>query len=136
MEGGRALGESSSLAARSSIEVAKRVTSTHTLHISDDVAVNDVAVKQSVSTLEAFRGGDAPIIPSAVDPYFAVGNPSKAQKLVFREYDSAMMNMATSYDYEIAKELAAALVVKHDLSAKFPTFTEVSYKIHSIHQCN
>ena len=95
------------------------------------------AVKQVVSTLEAFRGGDAPIIPSTVDPYFAVDNPSKAQKRVFSEYDSAMMNMATSYDYEIAKELAAALVVKHDLSAKFPTFTEVSYKnSHSINQHN
>ena len=51
-EGGMALGESSSSAARSAIEVAKRVTSTHTLHISDDVAANDVAVGQAVSTLE------------------------------------------------------------------------------------
>ena len=90
-EGGRALGESSAMAARSANEVAKRVTSTHTLHISDDVAVNDVAVGQVVSTLEAFRDSDTPIIPSAVDPYFAVGNRSKAQKLVSREYDSVMM---------------------------------------------
>jgi hypothetical protein len=63
----------------------------HTLFISDDVAVNDVAVGQVVSTLEAFRDSDTPIIPSAVDPYFAVGNRSKAQKLVSREYDSVMM---------------------------------------------
>ena len=90
-EGGRALGESSAMAARSANEVAKRVTSTLTLHISDDVAVNDVAVGQVVSTLEAFRDSDTPIIPSAVDPYFAVGNRSKAQKLVSREYDSVMM---------------------------------------------
>ena len=53
-EGGRALGESSYMAACSVIEVAKRVTSTHTLCISDDVAANDVAVGQLVSTLEAF----------------------------------------------------------------------------------
>jgi hypothetical protein len=46
-----------------------------------------------------------------VDPYFAVGNLSKARKLVSREYDSVMMIMAKSYDYETAKELAAALVV-------------------------
>ena len=89
--GRRALGESSAIAARSAIEVAKRVTSTHTLRISDDVAANDVAVGQVVSTLEAFRGSDTPIVPSAVDPYFAVGNRSKAQKLVSREYDSVMM---------------------------------------------
>jgi hypothetical protein len=81
------------MAVRSANEVAKRVTSTHTLHISDDVAVNDVAVGQVVSTLEAFRDSDKPIIPSAVDPYFAVGNRSKAQKLVSREYDSVMMNI-------------------------------------------
>ena len=72
---------------------------------------------------------------AVVDPYFAVGNQSKAQKLVFREYDNAMMNIATSYDYETAKELAAALVDKHDLFANFPTFTEDSYtQSHSIHQ--
>jgi hypothetical protein len=39
-----------------------------------------------------------------------------------------MKIMAKSYDYETAKEMAAALVVKHDLSANFPTFTEDSYK--------
>jgi hypothetical protein len=90
-EGGWALGESSAMAVRSANEVAKKITSTHTLHISDDVAVNDVAVGQLVSTLEAFQDSDTPIIPSAVDPYFAVGNRSKAQKLVSREYDSVMM---------------------------------------------
>jgi hypothetical protein len=52
--GGRALGETTANSACSAIEVAKRVTSTHTLHISDDVAVNDVAVGQVVSRLEAF----------------------------------------------------------------------------------
>ena len=65
-EGGRALGETTSKATRFAIEVAKRVTSTHTLRISDDVAANDVAVGQVVSTLEALRGGDEPIIPSAL----------------------------------------------------------------------
>jgi hypothetical protein len=39
-----------------------------------------------------------------------------------------MMIMATSYDYETAKKLAAELKDKHDLSANFPTFTEDSYK--------
>jgi len=63
-----------------------------------------------------------------VDPHFAVGNRSKAQKLVSCEYDSVMMNMDTSYDYETAKKLAAALAAKYDLSANFPTFTEDSYK--------
>jgi len=63
-EGGRALGESAYMAAHSATEVAKKVTSTHTLCISDDVAANDVAVGQVVSTLEAFRGSDTPIIPS------------------------------------------------------------------------
>jgi hypothetical protein len=43
-------------------------------------------------------------------------------------YDSAMMTIATSYDYETAKELAAKLKDKHDLSVHFPTFTEDSYK--------
>ena len=52
--GGRALGEITANSACSAIEVSKRVTSTHTLHISDDVAVNDVAVSQVVSRLEAF----------------------------------------------------------------------------------
>ena len=65
-EGGMSLGESSSMAACSAIEVAKRVTSTHTLRISDDVAANDVAVGQVVSTLEALRGGVTPIIPSVL----------------------------------------------------------------------
>ena len=52
--GGRALGETTAMTARSAIEVAKIVTSTHTLRISDDIAANDVAVGQVVSTLEAF----------------------------------------------------------------------------------
>ena len=116
------------MAARSAAEVAKRVTSTHTLCISDDVAANDVAVGQLVSTLEAFRGGVTPIIPSVLTSYFAVGNQSKARNLVIRDYDSAMKIMATSYDYETAKKLAAELKDKHDLSANFPTFTEDSYK--------
>ena len=84
-KGGRALGESSSLASRSAIEISKRVTSTHTLHISDDVAANDVAVGQVVLTLKAFRGSVTPIIPSVLTSYFAFGNRSKAQKLVSRE---------------------------------------------------
>ncbi len=64
-EGGMSLGETTAMAARdSAIEKAKRITSTHTLCISDDVAVSDVAVGQVVSTLEAFRGSDTPIIPS------------------------------------------------------------------------
>jgi hypothetical protein len=60
--------------------------------------------------------------------YFAVGNPRKARNLVNHDYDSAMMIMATSYDYETAKKLAAELKDKHDLPANFPTFTEDSYK--------
>ena len=112
--GGRALGESSYIVFRSAVEVAKRVTSTHTLCISDDVAANDVAVGQLVSTLEAFRGGVTPIIPSVLTSYFAVGNQSKARILVIRDYDSAMMIMAKSYDYETAKKLAAELKDKHD----------------------
>ena len=52
--GGRALGETTANSACSAIEVAKRVTSTHTLHILDDIAANDVAVGQVVSTLESF----------------------------------------------------------------------------------
>ena len=127
-EGGRALGDSSYMAARSVIEVAKRVTSTHTLCISDDVAANDVAVGQLVSTLEAFRGGVTPIIPSVLTSYFAVGNWSKARNLVIDDYDRAMMIMETSYDYETAKKLAAELKDKHDLSTNFRTFTEDSYK--------
>ena len=118
-EGGRALGESSSSAARSAIEVAKRVTSTHTLRISDYVAANDVAVGQVVSTLEALRGGVTPIIPSSLTSYFAVGNLSKARNLVIHDYDSAMKIMTKSYDYETAKNLAAGLKDKHDLSANF-----------------
>ena len=122
------------MAACSAIEVAKRVTSTHALRISDDVAANDVAandvaVGQVVSTLEAFRGSDTPIIPSFLTSYYAVGNPSKARNLVIHDYyDSVMMKMATSYDYETAKKLSAELKDKHDLSANFPTFTEDSYK--------
>jgi hypothetical protein len=125
-KGGRALGESSAMAAHSAIEVAKRVTSTHTLCISDNIAANDVAVGQLVSTLEAFRGGVTPIIPSILTSYFAVGNRSKAQNLVIDDYDSAMMIMETSYDYEIAKKLAAEVKDKHELSGNFPTFTEDS----------
>jgi hypothetical protein len=55
-------------------------------------------------------------------------NHSKARNLVIRDYDSAMMIMAKSYDYETAKKLAAKLKDKHDLSVNFPTFTEDSYK--------
>jgi hypothetical protein len=127
-EGGMSLGETTSMAASSAIEVAKRVTFTHSLHISDDVAVNDVAVGQVVSTLKAFRGGVTPIIPSFLTSYFAVGNQSKARNLVIPEYDSAMMIMAKSYDYETAKKLAVELKDKHDLSTNFRTFTEDSYK--------
>ncbi len=54
------------MAARSDIEVAKRITSTHTLRISDNVAANDVAVGQVVLTLEAFRDGVTSIIPSSL----------------------------------------------------------------------
>jgi hypothetical protein len=122
------LGETTSMAASSAIEVAKRVTSTHTLHISDDVAVNDVAVGQVVSTLKAIRGGVTPIIPSVLTSYFAVGNQSKARNLVILDYDSAMMIMATSYDYETAKKLATELRDRHDLSSNFPTFAEDSNK--------
>ena len=67
--GGRALRKTSGKSARSATEVAKRVTFTHTLRISDDVAANYVAVGQLVSTLEAIRGSFTPIILSAVDPY-------------------------------------------------------------------
>ena len=67
--GGRALRKTSGKSARSAAEVAKRVTFTHTLHISDNVAANDVAVGQLVSTLEAIGGSFTPIILSAVDPY-------------------------------------------------------------------
>jgi len=126
--GGRTLGETTAHSARSAIEVAKRVTSAHTLRISDDVAANDVAVGQVVSTLEAFRGGVTPIIPSSLTSYFAVRNSSKARNLVIRDYDSVMMIMAKSYDYETAKNLAAELKDKHGLSANFSTFTEDSYK--------
>jgi hypothetical protein len=127
-EGGRALGETTSKATRFAIEVAKRVTSTHTLRISDDVAANDVAVGQVVSTLEALRGGVTPIIPSSLTSYFAVCNLSKARNLVIHDYDSAMKIMAKSYDYETAKKLAAELKDQHDFSVNFPTFTEDSYK--------
>ena len=130
--GGRALGESSVRAARSAIEVAKRVTSTHTLRISEDIAANDVAVGQVVSTLKAIRGGVTPIIPSVWTSYFAVGNQSKACNLVNHDYDSAMMTMATSYDYDTAKKLDVELKDKHDLSVNIPTFTEDSYKTPTI----
>jgi hypothetical protein len=86
------------------------------MRISDDVAANDVAVGQVVSTLVAFRGGVTPIIPSSLTSSFAVGNPSKARNLVIRDYDTAMKIMAKSYDYETAKKLAEELRVKHDLS--------------------
>jgi hypothetical protein len=68
------------------------------LYISDDVAANDVAVGQLVSTLKAFRGGVTPIIPSVLTSYFAVGNQSKARNLVIcdYDYDSALMITATS----------------------------------------
>ena len=92
--GGRALGETTAMAARSAIEVAKRATSTHTLCISDDVAANDGAVGQVVLTLEAFRGSVTPINSSSLTSYFAVGNQSKAQNHVIRDYDSAMKIMA------------------------------------------
>ena len=100
------------------------------MYISDDVAANDVAVGQLVSTLKAFRGGVTPIIPSVLTSYFAVGNQSKARNLVIcdYDYDSALMITATSYDYETAKKLAVKLKDKHVLSANFPTFTEDSYK--------
>ena len=114
--------------ASSAIDVAKRVTSTHSLHISEDIAANDVTVGQVVSKLEAFRGSVTPIIPSFLTSYFAVGNHSKARNLVICDYDSAMMIMAKSYDYETAKKLAAELKDKHDLSVNFLTFTEDSYK--------
>ena len=79
-------------------------------------------------TLEAIRGGVTSIIPSVLTSYIAVGNQSKARNLVIRDYDSVMMIMAKSYDYETAKNLAAELKEKHDLSVNFPTFTEDSYK--------
>ena len=114
--GGRALGETSGNSACSATEVAKRVTFTHTL--CNDVAANNAA--------EAFRGGVTPIIPSSLTSNFAVGNQSKARNLVNHDYDSAMKIMATSYDYETAKKLAAELKEKHGLSANFLTFTEDS----------
>ena len=45
-----------------------------------------------------------------------------------RDYDSALMIMETSYDYETVKKLAAELKEKNGLSGNFPTFTEDSYK--------
>jgi hypothetical protein len=68
-----------------------------------------------------------------VDPYFAVGNRSKARNLVIYDYDSAMKIMAKSYDYETAKKLAAELKVKHDLSEdsyKTPTKFTSANEIH------
>ena len=84
VDGPLEFGETTAVIASSAIEVAKRVTFTHTLCISEDIAATDVAVGQLVSTLEAFRGGVTPIIPSFLTSYFAVGNPSKAWKLVSR----------------------------------------------------
>jgi hypothetical protein len=117
--GGRALGETTEVIASSAIEVAKRVTFTHTLCISEDIAATDVALGQLVSTLKAFRGGVTPVIPSFLTSYFAVGNPSKARNLVICDYDSVMMIMAKSYDYETAKKFAAELKDKHGLSVNF-----------------
>jgi negative regulator of replication initiation len=65
-KGGRALGESSAWAATSAIEVAKIVTCTHTLCLSDDDAENNVAMGQFISILKALRGGKNPVIPSAL----------------------------------------------------------------------
>jgi len=124
-EGRRALGEYSYMATRSVIEVTKRITSTHTLCISDDVAANDVAVGQVVLTLEAFRGGVTPIIPSSLTSYFAVGNWSKAWNLVICDYDSGMKITAKSYDYETVKKLAAEL---KDLSKICPRIFRLSRK--------
>jgi hypothetical protein len=45
-----------------------------------------------------------------------------------RDYDSALMIMETSYDYETVKKLAAELKEQNGLSGNFPTFTEDSYK--------
>ena len=123
--GGRVLRETSGTSAHSATEAAKRVTFTHTLCISDDVAANDAAVSQVVSTLEAFRGGVTPIIPFVVTSYFAVGNQSKARNLVIDDYDSAMMIIETSYDYETAKKLAAEL---KDLSKICPRIFRLSRK--------
>jgi hypothetical protein len=128
IKGGRAIGESSAWTATSAIEVAKRVTSTHTLRISDDDADNNVAIGKVISTLEALRGGDEPIIPSALTAYFAVGDLNKAWNLAICDYDSAMMIATKSYDYESAVGFAAEYIKKHGLSANFPTFTEESYK--------
>ena len=127
-KGGRALGEPNAWSATSAIEVAKRVTYTHTLRFSDDDSDNNVEIGKVISILEALRGGKKPIIPSALTPYFAVGDPNKARNLVTRDYDSAMMIMETSYDYESAKKMAAELKEKYCLSGKFPTFKEDSYK--------
>jgi hypothetical protein len=52
-KGGRAIGESTAHSATSAIEVAKRVTYTHTLRLSDDEADNNVAVGQVISILKA-----------------------------------------------------------------------------------
>ena len=48
------------------LKLLKRVTSTHTLRISDDDSDNNVAIGKVILTLEALRGGDEPIIPSAL----------------------------------------------------------------------
>jgi hypothetical protein len=81
-KGGRALGESSAWAATSAIEVAKRVTYTHTLRLSDDDADYNVAMGQVISILEALRGGKNLIIPSALTAYFVVGNLNKAWNML------------------------------------------------------
>jgi hypothetical protein len=121
----RALGEPNAQSATSAIEVAKKFTYTHTLRYSDDDSDNNVEIGKVISILKAFRGGK----PSALTPYFAVGDPNKGRRnLNTRDYDSAMMIMETGYDYESVKKLAAELKEKYGLSGKFPTFTEDSYK--------
>ena len=128
MKGGRALGESSANAATSAIEVAKRVTYTHTLCLSDDDADNNVAIGKVISTLEDLRGGVTPIIPAALTDYFAVDDLNKARNLVTSDYDSTMKFATKSYGYETAKKMAAELKEKHGLSANFPRFNKESYE--------
>jgi hypothetical protein len=127
-KGGRALGESSANAANSAIEVAKRVTYTHTLRLSDDDADNKVAIGKVISTLEDLRSSVTPIIPAALTDNFAVGNPNKARNLVTSDYDSTMKFATKSYAYETAEGLAAEIVKKNGLSANFPRFNKESYE--------
>ena len=127
-KGGRALGESSANAANSAIEVAKRVTYTHTLRLSDDDADNEVAIGKVISTLEDIRSSVTPIIPAALTDNFAVGNPNKARNLVTSDYDSTMKFATKSYGYETAEGLAAEIVKKNGLSANFPRFNKESYE--------